>query len=519
MINEAFGQITKITGAKVIIRVSLSDAVNKVSVENFVLNYISIGSLLGTRLVDGRTLVLTVEEIYEHNKEHYISSAISGIYDNILKRFSFGTNAYPLVGEQVFTLNNEVMKSIFAAKSRLSNSTIGTYIYNDAVPVGYNPDVLFGKHLGVFGNTGSGKTCTVVSVIQNYIRKNQDKDIKFIILDVNGEYKTAFREEEYDYYEFNSLRFHHTILNNVEYGRLFRAAEGIQYPALKDCIHSLYIEDNTWNLENLEEKIGGWVEDHTPEKQPGVKDVFHNNQLKGYLRPMLLRVESITSDNDLMEVINSIGENTLAQIMESSKKVHILDLQVSIDTLDIVLYLLFKTLYQFKTKNRSATHLSLVLEEAHRYINSNLEETKLGNYYIDKLSREGRKFGIGLVISSQVPSMLSYEIVSQCNSIIMHKITNRRDMEFLRGVLRISNDAFYMQMSALEKQHAVVCGEAFPNDSIVRIHDAMPLPLSNDPVIDELPCVEEFDGVTEQRNDCVDECEIAEVLEGSNEWD
>ena len=234
MINEAFGQITKITGAKVIIRVSLSDAVNKVSVENFVLNYISIGSLLGTRLVDGRTLVLTVEEIYEHDKEHYISSAISGIYDNILKRFSFGTNAYPLVGEQVFTLNNEVMKSIFAAKSRLSNSTIGTYIYNDAVPVGYNPDVLFGKHLGVFGNTGSGKTCTVVSVIQNYIRKNQDKDIKFIILDVNGEYKTAFREEEYDYYEFNSLRFHHTILNNVEYGRLFRAAEGIQYPALKD---------------------------------------------------------------------------------------------------------------------------------------------------------------------------------------------------------------------------------------------------------------------------------------------
>ena len=92
-------------------------------------------------------------------------------------------------------------------------------------------------------------------------------------------------------------------------------------------------------------------------------------------------------------------------------------------------------------------------------------------------------------------------------------------MEFLRGVLRISNYAFYMQMSALEKQHAVVCGEAFPNDSIVRIHDAMPLPLSNDPVIDELPCVEEFDGVTEQRNDCADECEIAEVLEGSNEWD
>ena len=78
MIDGAFGQITKITGAKVIIRVHLSDAVNNVSVENFVLNYISIGSLLGTRLVDGRTLVLTVEEIYEHDNKYLISEDNNG---------------------------------------------------------------------------------------------------------------------------------------------------------------------------------------------------------------------------------------------------------------------------------------------------------------------------------------------------------------------------------------------------------------------------------------------------------
>lgn len=193
-----------------------------------------------------------------------------------------------------------------------------------------------------------------------------------------------------------------------------------------------------------------------------------------------------------------MGDNTLDKIMSSQKKVHILDLQVSVDSLDIVLYLLFKTIYQYKVQQRkevypNPTHLTLVLEEAHRYINSNLEETKLGNYYIDKLSREGRKFGIGLIISSQVPSMLSQEIVSQCNSVIIHKITSKRDMEFLRGVLRISNDAFYLQISALEKQHAIVCGEAFANDTIVRVHDAMPLPMSNDPVIDDIALFEESD--------------------------
>lgn len=506
MVYETFGKIIKITGSKVVVQVQSSDAVNKVSVDSFVLNYISIGALLGTRLVDGRTLVLTVEEIYERENGEFINTAISGIYDNVLKKFSFGTDSYPLIGEKVFSLHNDVLSHIFMPSEGYgtnNRSSIGTYIYDASVQAGYNPDVMFGKHLGVYGNTGSGKTCTVVSIIQHYIRENPGKDIKFIILDVNGEYRTAFKEDECEYYSFEDLRFNHTILNNIEYQKLFRAADGIQYPALRDCIRKLKSENIGWDLNNLEGTLDSWIDDHTPNNQYGKKDVFHNNNLSGNLRPMLLRIESITSDDELMNVINTVGDNTLKRIVSSSKKVHILDLQVSVDSLDIVLYLLFKTIYQYKVQQRKeeypdSTHLTLVLEEAHRYINANLEETKLGNYYIDKLSREGRKFGIGLIISSQVPSMLSQEIVSQCNSVIMHKITSKRDMDFLRGVLRISNDAFYLQMSALEKQHAIVCGEAFANDTIVRIHDAMPLPRSNDPIIKDVALYNDSGHLTEE---------------------
>ena len=80
MVYESFGKITKITGSKVIVQVQVSDAVNKVSIDRFVLNYISIGALLGTRLVDGRTLVLTVEEIYEHEDGEYINDRGKGIF-------------------------------------------------------------------------------------------------------------------------------------------------------------------------------------------------------------------------------------------------------------------------------------------------------------------------------------------------------------------------------------------------------------------------------------------------------
>jgi len=426
MRSKIFGKIVKVTGVKVTIAVLIKSVINKVSVDNFELSYVSIGSLVGTKLVDGRTLVLTVEEVYDNKGDILITSFINGIYDNVLCEFTFGINAYPLIGEHVYTLDNDILSKIFAPKKSACSATIGTYIYDSNVLVGYNPNVLFGKHLGVFGNTGSGKTCTVVSIIQNYIRNNQDKNIKFIILDVNGEYETAFNDEEADYYTFDSLRFHHTILNNAEYGRLFRASEGIQYPALKDSINDLSNKNKHWDLIKLTDSLQYWIDNIA-------KNDNSRNQLNGYLRTMVLRIESIINDDALMTVINSSDDgSTLNNIITSNKKIHILDLQVSSDSLDIVLYLLFKTIYLYKTRNRN-THLNLVLEEAHRYINFNVEETKLGNYYIDKLSREGRKFGIGLIISSQVPSMLSYEIVSQCNSVIMHKITNKRDLEFLRG--------------------------------------------------------------------------------------
>lgn len=488
MQTKIIGIIKKITGAKVLIRITEVSEISSICMDEFQTSYISVGSLVGTRLVDGRILVMMVEEILDSDTEIIVSSSICGLFDEITKKYSFGTNTYPLVGEEVFKIWKQVLGPIFNPDDeKKGRSTIGTYIYDNNVMVGYKPDVLFGKHLGVFGNTGSGKTCTVVSIIQNYIRSNPLKDIKFIILDVNGEYKNAFYEEEAEYIPFANLRFHHSILSNPEYGRLFKAAEGVQYPALKDCIEVLESEDENWNLEQLSWQINNWIDENT-DYQNGKKSDYSKNQLSGYLRTMCFRIDSIVEDSELMSVINSSdGFQTIDSVINSKKKVTILDLQVSNDSLDIVVFLLFKAIYSYKSQNRKSSHLCLVLEEAHRYINKDVEESRLGSYYIDKLSREGRKFGVGLIISSQIPSMLAYEVVSQCNSVIMHKITNKRDLEYLRGVMRVSNDAFFFQMSALEKQHAIVCGEAFPNDSIVRIHNARPLPRSNDPEIGEIP--------------------------------
>ena len=470
------GTICKVNAKGVDILVSNSSILTNGLNDLGILNYFTIGSYLGTKNANGDIVVLRCEEIYDSDRI-IVTCTYLGTINEILKTYDDGVKIFPLINQSVFTLDKSI-SSLIMVKGE--EPVIGTYIYDDNQKITYDHNILFGKHLGVFGNTGSGKTCTIASIIQNHIR-NYNSSIKFVILDVNGEYKNAFADEEMEYHNFENLNFPHHILSMPEYGKLFRASEGIQYPALKDSINDLKNRNINWSISELTDKIKSWITGKVG------NDSFSSNQLNGYLRTMLLRIDSIMEDSRLMSIIENenSSNNTLYNIKKSRKKVHILDVNVSNDSLDIILFLLFKMIYLEKIiKHNFPEHLVLVLEEAHRYINNDSDTTKLGNYFIDKISREGRKFGLSLVISSQVPSMLSYSIISQCNSVVMHKITNKRDADYLKGILKLSSDIYYHQMNSLPKQHALVCGEAFKNDVVVRILDADPLPNSLDPTID-----------------------------------
>ena len=171
MRTAQLGRITRINGAEITCTVTNNELINKVSVDDFNISYLSVGALVGTRLVDGRILIATIEDIYNKDGEIGFKSSINGIYDEVLRKYSFGTNSYPLIGEIVFKLDNSILKSIFNKdNTEDSKCAIGNYFYDQNVEISYNPDILFGKHLGVFGNTGSGKTCTIVSLIQRYMK-------------------------------------------------------------------------------------------------------------------------------------------------------------------------------------------------------------------------------------------------------------------------------------------------------------------------------------------------------------
>ena len=137
---------------------------------------------------------------------------------------------------------------------------------------------------------------------------------------------------------------------------------------------------------------------------------------------------------------------------------------------------------EYKDK-RGEYPIALILEEAQNYIP---EVDKNGKKSITKkvferIAREGRKFGVSLIVSSQRPSELSKTILSQCNTFIVHKLQNPEDQRYIRQIVSSANEELLNQLPILPQQHAIIMGEAVRTPSQVRINDITKKPDSNNP--------------------------------------
>ncbi|MFH1971777.1 MAG: DUF87 domain-containing protein [Patescibacteria group bacterium] len=125
----------------------------------------------------------------------------------------------------------------------------------------------------------------------------------------------------------------------------------------------------------------------------------------------------------------------------------------------------------------------LVLEEAHNYIP---EKTKGDNesaskIVFERIAREGRKFGLSLVVASQRPSELSRTVLAQCNSFIVHRIQNPEDQEYIRKIVPSVNEDILRQLPALAQQTALIFGDCVRSPALLKIRQAEPYPRGDDP--------------------------------------
>ncbi len=179
--------------------------------------------------------------------------------------------------------------------------------------------------------------------------------------------------------------------------------------------------------------------------------------------------------------------NTESEIEISSDKTNqitIVDVsQLPYEVLETVTALLGRLIIEFVSNflpdQRGKYPIVIVLEEAQNYIAEKSES--VAKKVFERIAREGRKYGISLVVCSQRPSELSKTVLSQCNSYIIHRLQNPEDQKYIRGLVSSANADILDQLPIIPQQHAIITGDCVRTPIQVKIDDVIPTPNSHNP--------------------------------------
>jgi len=203
------------------------------------------------------------------------------------------------------------------------------------------------------------------------------------------------------------------------------------------------------------------------------------NNVQQFLDFFIMRIRSILSDTRMSSIIGTTKDITLIDWLENyigknnaeNGEIAIIDLSlVPSDILHIVISvisrIIFEALQRYKRKNRAILPTTLVIEEAHNFISKynpdseDLSTSRLCTQVFEKIAKEGRKFGLGLVLSSQRPSELSSTVLSQCNTFLLHRLVNDKDQDMVKKLVPDNLGSMLDELPVLPTRRAILLGWA-----------------------------------------------------------
>ncbi|MGO4455320.1 ATP-binding protein [Arthrobacter sp. RAF14] len=497
--------------------------------------------------------------------------------------------------------------------SRYRAFDIGKSVIFEDYPVKVRVDEFFGGHSAVLGNTGSGKSCTVASIVQSIFEKRDNHKAlgaSFVFFDTNGEYQQAFDRlppsigvryakvpgvvsaEAADILgdEEDAFRLPHWFLTHEEWELLLRASDRTQRPVLRTALGltSLYMgagtdlnvtkdhvlasaiqsilltsENDTsssaritaliaWfgtsnlsrhtitplvrisygnmddrNKQELLKLVDQYI-DHrvtipdyrnTPFKFEMLGEALElailyeeshgNRSIRDYCSSLLTRYkfvrnrselafmrlspeECAPAESDTRTFVESIlgFQRDSSGALKKTAQISILNLSdVEDEVIEVLSAVTARLIFEYvrRLPARSSVPVNLVLEEAHRYISeaTDLDGLNAGRIF-ERIAKEGRKYGIFIMIASQRPSELSKTVLSQCSNFVVHRIQNPEDLSHVRRMTPYISDSVLSRLPSLPKQHALIFGNSVTLPTTFKVREASPTPKSDDARIREL---------------------------------
>lgn len=443
-------------------------------------------------------------------------------WDAIVQKYKFSRSLdhVPEIDSTCYVLKDAHLEEFMRVISECGNGQhsleLGSYKLNENARAYVDGNKLFQRHAALLGSTGSGKSWTVASILE---RSSQLPSSNLVVFDLHGEYKELSYAkqlrvpgpDEVDADDDSLLFLPYWLLNSEEIQSLFvdrsEFSAHNQVVVVQDAItekKKAFLQANgrtdllqSFTLDSpipysLNEVIGK-LQDLNEEKVQGAKGL-KNGPFNGEFSRLLVRMASRLNDRRYGFLFNSPDKynqyDSLSMIAEKlmgfgnqKQSIKVIDFsEVPADILPVIIGLVARIIYQvqFWTDPNSRRPVAFVCDEAHLYLprkEGNPVERRAVEAF-EKIAKEGRKYGVALMIVSQRPSDVSATILSQCNNIISLRLTNADDQATVRKLLPESLESLLEALPIMDVGEAMVVGDSVLLPSRIKIDPPTEEPLS-----------------------------------------
>lgn len=469
--------------------------------------------------------------------------------EQIGSSFERGVLQSPTSGDQVHLVTNEDLRIVYGVYNAQSSIVIGNQSASEGLAAQLDMDKLISRHCAILGATGSGKS-NAVSIVVKAIAEKPFPSARVLMIDPHGEYAgslagkcqvfrvgAATGEDELCV-PFWALPFKELMAmfpgklsdQNEDYIRgkvleMKRAwaadIEGLREEAITaDSPIPFSIKQLWFDLDNFERmtfrkdretlmeltEVGdpaALKSNLYPAAAPGGGEPFLNNKAKGILgfldgmRSRLLdqRYKFLFNPEGYCPDLEGQAPSDLPSLFATwfghGFPISILDLSaIPSDIMQAIsgsiLKIVYDALYWGQTTlvGGKQQPLFIVLDEAHTYLKAG--EDSISSRTVQSIAKEGRKYGVGMLLVTQRPSELDETVLSQCGSIIALRMTNTRDKGHVSSAMQDELREMADVLSSLRTGEAIVSGEAVRIPSRVKFFQADNAVKSSDPIASKM---------------------------------
>ncbi|MGB3319977.1 MAG: DUF87 domain-containing protein [Sphingopyxis granuli] len=419
-----------------------------------------------------------------------------------IHNFRRGVTRYPIPGSQVYAATNADLKQIYAADER-AHVEIGTVYPTRDIRGSLYVDAMLGKHFALLGSTGTGKSTSAALILHRICELAPQGHI--VMVDPHGEYSAAFKGTG-ALFDVDNLAMPYWLMNFEEHCEVFVTSEGRDRQGDCDVLAKCLLQARMKNrLAEGMTKIT--VDSPIPYLLSDLLSILTNEmgkldkatssapfmRIKGKIEEMRAdpRYNFMFSGMLVADTMaNFIGK--IFRLPSDGRPISIIDVSgVPSDITGVVVAVLSRLTFDYAIWSRGEPQrpILLVCEEAHRYIPAkDVGQGQAVRKILERIAKEGRKYGVSLGLITQRPSDLAEGVLSQCGTIISMRLNNERDQHFVKAAMPEGSRGFIDSIPALRNRECIVCGEGVSIP--IRIHldtlEEDKRPASGDPLFSKL---------------------------------